>query len=357
MPFLRILSSAEQVADYLRTGLLRGDWSDGMPGVNWLAANLGINHKTVGAALRLLEQEGLLASQGAGRKRLILPHVNKAARKGMRVGLLLWDKEDRYINYMIDLQHSLTEAGHTLIIPKKTLMDLKMDVKRIAEHIKETEVDAWIVSTGSQEVLQWFAQRTVPVFSIFGGCRNLPIAATATAYDAALIQATKNLIELGHRSIVLMIRRQHRLPEPGPSVIAFLNVLKASGIQASSYNLPDWDETVEGFHECLSALFKLTPPTALIVDESPQFVAVRHFLASRSFPVPQKVSLVCMESEPVIGWCVPTIAQIQLKFTGVVRHIMSWLNHISQGRKDVRQHIFYSEYVPGDSVGPVSKST
>ena len=67
-------------------------------------------------------------------------------------------------------------------------------------------------------------------------------------------------------------------------------------------------------------------------------VTGRHFLASQSLPVPQKVSLICMESEPVIGWCVPTIAKIQLKFTGVVRHIMSWLKHISQGRKDVRQH-------------------
>ena len=46
-----------------------------MPGVGALAKQLGVNHKSAEAALRLLEQEGLLAGQGPGRNRRIVSLV------------------------------------------------------------------------------------------------------------------------------------------------------------------------------------------------------------------------------------------------------------------------------------------
>jgi DNA-binding transcriptional regulator YhcF (GntR family) len=48
---------AEQVASHLRGDLMRGVWSDEMPGVNRLAPKLGIDDKTVEVALRQLEKE------------------------------------------------------------------------------------------------------------------------------------------------------------------------------------------------------------------------------------------------------------------------------------------------------------
>jgi DNA-binding transcriptional MocR family regulator len=65
------LSTAEQVAEHLRAELLRGGVSGTMPGVHPLAAELGVNHKTVKAALRMLEDEGLLVNQGRGVQRCI----------------------------------------------------------------------------------------------------------------------------------------------------------------------------------------------------------------------------------------------------------------------------------------------
>jgi DNA-binding GntR family transcriptional regulator len=77
MDSLTVLSAVEQVAEHLRAELLRGGWSGTMPGVNPLVAALGVNHKTVEAALRMLEDEGLLVNQGRGRQRRIaLPENN-----------------------------------------------------------------------------------------------------------------------------------------------------------------------------------------------------------------------------------------------------------------------------------------
>ena len=68
---LTILSPSEQVAAYMRKELLRGRWIGTMPGGPALAAELGIDGKTVWAAMGLLENEGLLVAQGAGRPRKI----------------------------------------------------------------------------------------------------------------------------------------------------------------------------------------------------------------------------------------------------------------------------------------------
>jgi hypothetical protein len=71
MAGLRLLSKIEQVAAHLRVELAGGRWEGTMPGRVELAAELRMNDRTVEQALRLLEREGVLVPQGAGRRRLI----------------------------------------------------------------------------------------------------------------------------------------------------------------------------------------------------------------------------------------------------------------------------------------------
>ena len=74
MKSINVLSATEQVAEHLRNELLRGALSGSLPGAHPLAEELGVNHKTVKAALQMLEKEGLLVGRGAGRRRkIVLP--------------------------------------------------------------------------------------------------------------------------------------------------------------------------------------------------------------------------------------------------------------------------------------------
>ena len=80
MPELTLLSRSDQVAAHLRGELLRGIWRGEMPGTPLLAAELGIDRKIITAALCLLEEEGLLVAQGAGRRRRIVRWADNVAR-------------------------------------------------------------------------------------------------------------------------------------------------------------------------------------------------------------------------------------------------------------------------------------
>ena len=54
---IRLMSASEQVAEHLRAEALRGGLGAELPGIHQLAAELAVNHKTVAAAVRQLENE------------------------------------------------------------------------------------------------------------------------------------------------------------------------------------------------------------------------------------------------------------------------------------------------------------
>ena len=67
-----------------------------------------------------------------------------------------------------------------------------------------------------------------------------------------------------------------------------LGILGASGGQLGGGDAA----AAEGLQKLLGSLFRLTPPTAMIIDEAPLFAATQQFLASQGLRVPQQVSLI-----------------------------------------------------------------
>jgi DNA-binding LacI/PurR family transcriptional regulator len=349
---IHLLSAAEQVAAQLREEILEQRLVGEMPGIHQFAAELLVNHKTVKAALGLLEKEGLLVPQGAGRRRRIVLPRGMARTSSLRVALLNYDPLDRIPGYTTELMHLLVEAGHTAFFSGKSLSELGMDFGRIIRHVEETKADAWVVTSGSRELLEWFASRKISAFAMFGRRRGLLLAAAGPDKPPAYGAVTRRLIELGHRRIVLIARRERRFPEPGASERAFLATLKAYAIPTSTYNLPDWEETPEGFHELLRRLFERTPPTALFIDEAPFFFAARQFLMSRGLRVPEDVSLVCSDGDPYFHWNRPTVSHIRWDTRMVVRRIVRWADNIARGKEDIRQSLTKAEFIDGETIGP-----
>jgi DNA-binding LacI/PurR family transcriptional regulator len=325
-----------------------------MPGVHWLATELGVNRKTADAALRQLEREGLLVPQGAGRRRqIVLPGGLSAS--SLRVAILVGEAADRRQDYMIKIQHELADAGHTAFFAEPHMVELGMDVRRIARMVKRTEADAWVVEAGSREMLEWFSTQATPAFALFGRMRQLLIAGAGPEKIPAVASAAKALIGLGHRRIVMLVRPRRRLPKPGTLEQAFLDELAAHGLPSSDYNLPGWEESIQGFHECLDSLFRVTPPTALIIDEVPLFAAAQQFLARRRLRVPENVSLVSMDADASFDWCQPTISHIRWDSRPVVRRVVRWVDNLSHGKPDLRQTLTLAEFVPGGTIGSAEK--
>lgn len=351
---MRVLSAAEQVAEYLRHGFSDGKLVGELPGVHRLAANLGVNHKTVEGAMRILERDGHLVPQGAGKRRRIVRSADHGASRPRRVAILLFDRNDRFENYMVDMSHRLRAAGHIAFHPQKTLVDLDMKPERVSRLVEATEADAWVVQSGSREVLQWFAAREIPVLALFGHRWQVPIASVGPDLIPPLREMTRTLISLGHRRIVLLAWSGIRLPRPSMLAQAFLDELAQQGVEPSRYHLPDWKETVDGYYECLEALFRVTPPTALLVHGCSGWLATQQFLAAKRLRQPQDVSVGCLNGMPDFEWCRPTISHIRWDSQQVVNRIVRWAQKLDEGREDRRVVNIKAEFVPGGTIGPVA---
>ncbi len=354
MQIVRFQSKVEQTAEHLRVEMQRGRWGALMPGRNQLAKDLGINSKTVEEALRLLERENLLIPQGAGRRRrIVIPEGAKPP--SLRVAVLYYDAEARGESDMVNLLHLLADAGHAPFSARKSLLELGMNVRRVASMVEETQADAWVVLGGSRDVLEWFASRPTPAFALFGRRRDLMIAGAGPHKPPALSALTKRLIELGHERIVMMVRAERRLPQPGATERAFLETLQRHGLSPSPYNLPDWEEKVDGFHHCLEELFRLTPPTALILDEAPFFMAAMQFCSQRGLKAPERISLACCDPDPNFFWCKPAITHIGWDAAPVIQRVLRWAANVSRGKQDRRQIETKATFFEGGTIGPVCR--
>jgi DNA-binding LacI/PurR family transcriptional regulator len=208
---------------------------------------------------------------------------------------------------------------------------------------------------GSREVLEWFMARKLPVFALFGRRRELPIASAGPDKVAAMTAATRELCRLGHQRIVLLTRQVRCLPAPGAVEQAFLDELARNGILPGPYNMPNWEETIDGYYACLDSLFLYTPPTALIVDEVPFFVALRQFLLLNKISAPEEVSMICTDASPDFDWCKPSVAHIRWDSRPLVRRIVKWTGNVSRGMEDKRQTFTHAEFVPGGTIGPARR--
>jgi hypothetical protein len=348
----RLRTYAEQVAGHLRSEILAGRWAGELPGEDRLGAELGVNHTTVGTAIRLLEKEGLLFNRGAGRPRGIRMPKNAAA-PSLRIGILLYEGIDRKLDYMVDLQHRLIEAGHIPALSAKALVDLKMDMKRIAGLIGKTKADAWVVQSGSKEVLEWFSLRDIPAFAFAGRRRGVRIAGSGPDKLPAARTAVRRLFELGHRRIVMLAREERRKPSPGQMERSFIHELQTLEIATGSYNLPDWDDTKDGLYRLLDSLFHHTPPTALIIDEVPLYLAVELHLARLGLLAPDDVSLLCLDPSPVFRWHQPSVAHISWDSRPIINQIVRWADNVARGNDDRRQSFTKAGFVEGGTFGPV----
>lgn len=351
MAGIQLRARSEQLADYLREELRGGRWCGWMPGVLKLEKELGVNRNTIEPALRILEKEGVLVAQGAGKRRWI-ELKEQEVKKVLRAGMLMMEPLDWGKGFMIDLMHRLQDAGHHAFFAEKAMSELGMDLGRIRRMIKLQPADAWIVVAGPRDVLEWFEGSEYPTFAIFGRRSGLRIAGAGPDKVPPTIEAVRRLVDLGHRRIILLNRKLRRIPAPGRVERAFLDALESHGIAHGPYNMPDWEETAGGFHCCLEKLFRHTPPTAIIADEVHCFLGAMQFCERRGLRVPEDVSLICTDADPGFCFFDPPVSHIHWEAAPIVRRVLRWAGDVAKGKDALRQSQTPARFIEGGTIGP-----
>ena len=352
----RLSTFTDQVTEQLRQGMLEGRWRKSLPGRKRLAEELGCSPWTIEEAVGRLTREGLLVSPGPGRKRQIVLEEGMSRPRALQVKILLDEESDHKASYAMDILNRLRDAGHDAVFADKVMCDLRMDVRRIARFVEGTEADAWVVLAASREVLEWFAGQQKPAFALFGRNSKTALASVSLQKSDALIELADQLVDLGHRRIVLLVREERRKPTIAFLEQLFLARLEERGISTGAYNLPDWGDSPKEFRRVLDSLFKYTPPTALIVDQPTLCVAVLQHLSRLHLSAPDDLSLAYTNSSEYFEWCEPKIAHINWNSRPVINRVVKWADNIGRGKEDRRKKAVKVKLVLGGTIGPVKGS-
>lgn len=352
----QIRSAPEQLADHLREEIHSGRLFGEMPGVNALASEFGVHQSTAEECMRRLEREGLIQSQGVGRRRMIEPQRPARAR-GARFGLLLSSPDDAGWTLVGRLQHRLREAGHQVVIASKTMGELRFKVQRVARMVEGTPADGWVVLAGSHEILEWFSAQGPPTFALFGAPGSLPLAHAGPTKDHAVREIVRRLTEGGHRRICVLADERLRKPELVGPIRCFVEELQAHGIPAGPYNLPDWSAGPESLWKCLESLFRISRPTALIIDEAEMVPGVLQFLGQRKLSAPDHISLACLDEAPFFNWMNPGMAHLVMDSQPWIRRAVRWGENVAAGVEDHRKAISKAKFVEGGTMGPAPGGT
>jgi DNA-binding LacI/PurR family transcriptional regulator len=194
-------------------------------------------------------------------------------------------------------------------------------------------VDAWVVISAPREVLEWFSAQPTPAFALFGRRSRVNITGIGQDSATAMLTAVQRLIALSHQRIVILKRDSGLITGPGLSARAALEEMERHGLPTGSYHLPDWEQIPKGLRQVLDSLFKITPPSALIIDGAFLFHAAKEHLGQMGILSPIHVSLICIDAYPTFEWCEPSVAHIQWDSRPWVSRIVRWAYKVSRCKK------------------------
>jgi len=351
---------SEHTAQHLREGFHSGRWQGRLPGVRQLAGEFGVSRDVLREALRIVEAEGLVLHDGAGKCRHVAAARSSAQQRTLRIGIHLpapLEQDNAHTHELVSgIRQAIESLGHIGFITPKSTQQLGGKPARVRQQLVESEADAWILYSAARAVLEMAAQLSVPAFALGGSSDGLPLAASRTDLIAPIETAVDRLVENGHRQIVLICPPKWRSPRLNLTATAFESRLHQHGIRANTaYHVPDWQHTPAGLHRLLHELFFATPPTALLIMEPECIGPALVFLAERGLRVPEHVSLVNLLPDPMQSFYRRPLARLEWPVQPHIRSIVRWLRCIARNQADLRQTIITPAFVPGETISRVRK--
>jgi len=116
--------------------------------------------------------------------------------------------------------------------------------------------------------------------------------------------------------------------------------------------LLDWNHKKGSLKDCLKAAFQVTPPTALIVDDSMLMPAVLQFLNQCKLAVPGDISLLFLNGDPSFKWMEPALSYLDVDRGASIRHAVRWVNRFAKGKDDRRKIPTKAKLIEGGTIGP-----
>jgi DNA-binding LacI/PurR family transcriptional regulator len=307
-------SLEKQTAALLREQIAGGAWRTWLPGERALGEMLQVSRYTLRAALRSLQNEGLIRPEHGAGNRILKPASRSAPRPlaSRDVGLLVSGPLDQlsliHILWIDQLRALLGERGCRLHLfhgrqyahpsPGRTLQRL------VAQHPH----GCWILVLSSSTVQRWFHQHEIPCLVAGSVHEGIDLPYRDIDHRSICRHAAGFMLGRGHRKIALLVQKS-RYAGDLESELGFAEGVHQSPHPDATFIIGHHESTAANITHAVRRLMSVRPaPTALLVMNPFHYLTVMSCLARLSLRVPEDVSLMSRDGEPYFSFLLPAPA-------------------------------------------------
>ncbi len=348
-----------QVVEILRKELEDGTWADFLPGERELSSKLHVSRPTLRAALEILRREKLISSS-PGKPRQILvarksrkPSMARRKKTVTLVSKLPLHAMSRSRLYLLNaLNRTLQENGIQLKVLNHERFYENNSSALLKPLEKNLDSGPYVLALTSLRIQEWFASHGIPSLILGSAFPGIQIPSIECDYPALGRHAAGALLGRGHRNIV-MILPEEPLAGDLETELAFRSEveLKNSGnrqchlIRYSAEPgdlLLKWNR-LRKKELFMTAAFSLYPDAAL---------AILTQLLWEKTAVPENISMLCRDGDPLCNWVQPKLAHYQLPLKQFASRLSALvLQLVELGNLPMRHTAIMPDLDPGDSLG------
>ncbi len=294
-----------QVKDEILHRMLQTDIHEGerLPTEAVLVETLGVSRATVKRALGQMVAEGLV-EQRVGSGTYVLPYMVELRRqqlvKPKRIALVVPEIADRYSYRILRAVCRQTEEYNDDLELYNTFNNAEKE-SRILRRLEAGQIDGIILwpaaSYGVNAVLREFTDKGVPLVLIDHNLPELNGYCVTSDHVSAGYQATRYLLEKGHRRIGFIDTAEIMAPSQLERVQGYRRALEEWGVPTPR-NLPEIyfpKGENEEFKTAVRAYFENQPEVTAAVCGGGVMMRVVRVLNQMGRSVPQDISLVCFD--------------------------------------------------------------
>jgi DNA-binding LacI/PurR family transcriptional regulator len=352
MSAFKVTSPVEQFTAELRKRIHQGAWEGRLPGLLQLGEQFGASRRTVIAGIAELIRTGDLKSTGPRRAPVPVRRLDAKQAQGT---LLVKAPNPEYEEgtYARDLstllQSRLPQPVHTL-----DQKYLSQPTEVLVSRVLATGWRSVVVCGHPGEVSDRLVEAGLNVVSL-GGNRPQKSFYIFTDVREYICAAFRNAFALGHRTVCHPIWRE------GPDRTAFYRECIAeeyarAGLRyAPDFHTPIVEGPVTALHECLRALLRHTPPTALITSGTHAFLATFGVAAELGIRIPRDLSHIALYQDDL--WEALPVSQAHLAFLPPIKVVTAVIKLLEAAKQGKPREVVALPmvWVPGDTLAPPRK--
>lgn len=334
-------------------------WSDVLPGEREMCGQLGVSRVTLRKALAQLSAQRVIRAGGRGKRHMVCatPAGRKAAASVVKrvrcpspaAALeLVWSTRVIFE----EIQAILRAGGMSMDFEYRPALWRGAPGARLQRLTAEGPAACWLLYRASPGMQQWFERSRLPCLLLGPAHRGVSLPGVEVDVAALGKHAAAEIARLGHRHVAFVV-----FDPAAASALATaegLGTLVTRDGEAGRVTVVADDLTVVGLRRALrSVMHGSDPPTVLMLSSAGQSLPVLGILRELNLRVPEDVSVIVRDHEPLLNRSVPELTRYTFDGQRLGRMAGRLLSEIAEsGSGKVTRRVLLPEFIRGETLAP-----